>query len=179
LRDTAAYLNAAGARVVYGGRVFNLAPDLRKRIPAYFLGETIQEAIQSTETLLSSDIPLKGIQPLDEQELKLSQLFLHNRTMIDTYALTGTGQLGIPIEFSIIAIQQMGNNLASALSLGQIEALAIEMEWVKGLLQEHLRSAASLDDFLAAYAKSVDSVMGDEGRTISAWLREQAGRSNS
>lgn len=171
--DTAAHLNSSGARVAYGGRIFNLVPELRIRIPAHYLGQSIQEAIQSTETLLTSDIPLKGITPIDEQDRRLSKSFVHNRPMIDTYALTGTTQIGIPVEFSIIAIQQMGNNLSSALALGYIEALAVEMDWIKGLLQEHLQSAASLGSFLESYASSVDSVMGKEGQSISTWIRIQ------
>jgi DNA-binding transcriptional MerR regulator/methylmalonyl-CoA mutase cobalamin-binding subunit len=173
LLDTAAHLNASGARVAYGGRVFTLVPELRSRISAHFLGESIQEAIQSIETLLASDIPLKGITPINEQGKMLSKSFVHNRPMIETYALTGITQIGIPIEFSIIAIQQMGNNLASALSLGHIEALAVEMDWIQGLLQEHLQSEAGLNDFLVAYAKSIDLAMGEEGQPISSWIRTQ------
>jgi hypothetical protein len=48
------------------------------------------------------------------------------------------------------------------------------MEWIKGLLQEHLQSAENLGSFLSAYATAVDSVMGIEGKTISDWLRNQA-----
>jgi MerR family transcriptional regulator, light-induced transcriptional regulator len=173
LRETAAYLNSNGARVSYGGRIFNLIPELRERIPAHFLGVSIPEAIQSVETLISSDIPLKGIVPVDETDINLSKSFNQNRPMIDSYALAHTIKIGIPLEFSTIAIQQMGNNLASALSLGYIEGLSAEMAWIKGLLQEHLQSAESLGDFLSAYAKAVDSVMGKEGQSITAWLRKQ------
>jgi hypothetical protein len=167
-------LNANGRQVAYGGRVFNLIPELRNRIPAHFLGESIQEAMQSIETLLTSDISPEGIVPVSQQDMSLSKLFIHNRPMIDTYALTQAVKSGIPIEFSTIAIQQLGSDIASALSLGYIEALATEMEWIKGLLQEHLQSAESLGSFLSAYATAVDSVMGIEGKTISDWLRNQA-----
>lgn len=173
LRETAAYLNASGARVAYGGRVFNLIPELRKRIPAHFLGKSIPDAVQSVETLITSDIPLEEIVAVNEKEFNLSKSFNHDRPMIDSHALTQTIKIGIPLEFSTIAIQQMGNNLASALSLGYIEGLSNEMDWIKGLLQEHLQSAESLSDFLAAYAKAVDSVMGKEGQSITDWLRKQ------
>jgi DNA-binding transcriptional MerR regulator len=173
LRETAAYLNSSGGRVVYGGRIFNLIPELRKRIPAHFLGESLQEAIQSIETLLTSDIPLKGIEPVDEHDKKLSMLFNHNQPMIDMYVLNETNKIGIPIEFSTIAIQQLGNNMNSALSLGNIEALGEEMKWIEGLLREHNQDGESLNSFLAAYAKSVDAAMGQTGQPISDWLRKQ------
>ena len=141
-----------------------------KRIPAHFLGESLQEATQSVETLLTSDIQLEGIEPIHEVDKQLSLSFNRNRAMIDTYALTETDIIGIPIEFSTIAIQQLGNNMKSALSLGHIEALDKEMDWIEGLLHEHNQDGESLDSFLRAYAKSVDSVMGKEGKPISDWI---------
>jgi len=173
LRDTAAYLNANGGRVSYGGRIFNQVHELRNRIPAHFLGESIQEAIQSVETLLTSDVPLESIEPVDEQAKKLSSLFNHNQLMINMYALTETNKIGIPVEFSTIAIQQLGNNMKSALSLGNIDALRVEMEWIRGLLREHNQNTESLEAFLLAYANSVDSAMGKSGQPISDWLRTQ------
>jgi len=178
LRETAAYLNASGGRVAYGGRIFNLVPEIRKRIPAHFLGESLQEAIQSVETLLTSDIPPEGIEPVDDESEKLSTAFNHNQPMIDMYALNETNNIGIPIEFSTIAIQQLGNNLRSALSLGNIEALGKEMAWIEGLLREHNQDGESLNSFLKAYAKSVDSAMGKVGQPITDWLRTQIDGTN-
>jgi DNA-binding transcriptional MerR regulator len=173
LRDTAAYLNANGGRVAYGGRIFNQLPELRKRIPAHFLGTSIQEAIQAVETLLTSDIPLEGIEPADEQSKKLSFSFTHNQPMINMYTLTETNKSGIPIEFSTLAIHQLGNNLESALSLGELNALKLEMTWIEGLVREHNQNVESLDSFFSAYAKSIDSAMGKEGQPISDWIRSQ------
>jgi methanogenic corrinoid protein MtbC1 len=173
LRETAEHLNSSGGRVAYGGRIFNLLPELRNRIPAHFLGESVQEALQSIETLLTADIPLVGIESVDERDKKLSAAYLRNQAMIDMYALAETNKIGIPIEFASIAIQQLGKNLGSALSLGHIDSLNVEMEWIRGLLREHKQSPESLDTFLIAYAKSIDSAMGKEGLSISSWLRSQ------
>ncbi|MFL7868383.1 MAG: B12-binding domain-containing protein [Anaerolineales bacterium] len=173
LRETAAYLNASGGRVAYGGRIFNQVPELRKHIPAYFLGQSLTDAIQAVETLITSDISLEGITPVDDQAVKLSTSFIRNRPMIDMYALTETNKIGIPIEFGTIAIQQLGNNLTAALALGNIEALSLEMDWIKGLIRQHNPSVDSLDSFLAAYANSVDIAMGEEGQPISNWLLSQ------
>jgi DNA-binding transcriptional MerR regulator len=173
LRDTAAYLNANGGRVAYGGRIFNQTPELQKRIPAHFLGTSIQEAIQAVETLLTSDISIEGIEPIDEQDKRLTNSFIRNQPMIEMYTLTETNKLGIPIEFSSIAIHEMGNNLVSALSLGKLEAVEGEMAWIEGLLREHNQNIESLDSFFSAYAKSIDSAMGEEGQPISNWIRSK------
>ena len=173
LRETAEQLQVSQTRVAYAGRIFNLLPELRKRIPAHFLGESIQEAIQSVETLLTSETPLEGVEPVGKQAIALSKSFIRSQPMIDTYTLTETIKIGIPSEFSLIAIQQLGKNLASALSLGDLDALHIEMDWIRGLLHEHEQQPESLGDFMSAYAKSVDIAMGVEGQPISDWLRSQ------
>ena len=174
LRETAGQLNASGARVAYGGRIFNQIPELRNRIPAHFLGESIQEAVQAVETLLTTDIPLEGIVPVNEKDKSLSRSFIRNQPMVNMYMLTEANKIGIPIQFSTLAIQQLGNNLVSALSLGSINALEEEIAWIEGLMREHNQNAETLGSFLTAYAKSIDSAMGKEGQPISDWLRAHA-----
>ena len=173
LRETAAHLNASGGRVAYGGRIFNLVPELRSRIPAHFLGQSLPEAIQAVETILNTDMELEGILPVSEQDLAFSEAFVRGQPLIDMYALASTDQIGIPIKFSSIAIHQLGNNLASALSLGNLEALNMELDWIKGFLHEQYQSPESLGDFLMAYANAIDSAMGKVGEPISSWLRKQ------
>ena len=173
LRETAEQLQVSQTRIAYAGRIFNLLPELRKRIPAHFLGTSIQEAIQSVETLLVSEISLEDVEPVAKQDTELSRSFLRSQPMIDLNTLTETIRIGIPLEFATIAIQQLGNNLASALSLGNLDSLRIEMDWIRGLLHEHDQQPESLVDFMSAYAKSVDTAMGEEGQPIANWLRSQ------
>lgn len=175
LRETAEYLNASGARVAYGGRIFNLLPELRDHIPAHFLGASINEATQTVESLLAADIPVKGFVPISEQDKILIKSFVRNQPMIDLYTITETNSFGIPMEFSEIASQQLSSNLVSAMSMGTIEAVAVEIGWLTGLLREHNQSTSDLDKFLSAYSKSIEKAMGHEGQPISDWLKTQIG----
>lgn len=52
LQDMAASLQRGGVRVAYGGRIFNLRPDLRQGIAGHFLGETIEQALPAIDALL-------------------------------------------------------------------------------------------------------------------------------
>jgi len=174
LRETASQLTANGACVAYGGRIFNILPELRSRIPAHFLGETLLEAVQTTETLLSIDVALSTIEPVSTQEKSLSESFARNQPMIDVHVFTETIKVGISPEYATIAIQELGNSLRSALSFGNIEALGQEMDWITWLLKEHNQRAEHLGVFLNAYANAVDSAMGEEGQLISSWIRSQA-----
>ena len=173
LRETAEQLRVSKTPIAYAGRIFNLLPELRKRIPAHFLGESIQEAVQSVETLLTTEVPLERVEPVTEQAAELSRAFLRSQPMIDVYSLTETIKIGIPSNFSLVAIQQLGNNLASALALDSLDALHIEMDWIRGLLKEHDQHPEILGDFITAYANSVRSAMGAQGQPISDWLLSQ------
>jgi len=174
LRETAENLTVRGARVAYGGRIFNSLPEIRARIPAHFLGKTLQEAIQAIDTLLSSDTPLEGFSPISEQEKYLSDLYSQKQPLITLNTLTETSKIGIPEKHALIATQQLGNNLLATLSLGNISALSSEIEWTKGLLLEQIQNESNLKKFLEAYTNAIDSVMGKDGLPISSWLRAQA-----
>ena len=173
LKETAAYLNSNGGKVAYGGRIFNLLPELRQRIPGHFLGESIQVAVQNTETLLNRDVPLTNVIPPSEDEIGLGKAFARHRAMIDMYALTEAIKMDIPMEYANIAIQQLGNNLTSALSLGHMEAVKAEMDWIIGLLREYNQNEKELEMFLSAYASAVDTAMGKAGQPISRWIIAQ------
>ena len=173
VRETAEQLNASGARVAYGGRIFNLSPNLCIRIPAHFLGESLPEAIQTIETLLASETPLEDVEPVSEQATELSRSFIRSQPMINVYMISETIKAGIPPEFSTIAIHQLGKDINSALSFGYIEALEKEIEWIRGLLVGHNQNAKSLSSFLTAYATAIDLAMGKEGLPISTWLKAQ------
>ncbi len=173
VRETAEHLQVSGSRIAYGGRIFNLLPELRSRIPAYFLGETVPEALQMIETLVTTDVHLRGITPVDDQDILLAKAYVHDRPMIEAYVAREAETLEISPEFLTIAFDQLGDNLASALSLGNLDSVSVEMDWLSGLLQEHNQDHHNLTKFLGAYAKSVDENMGVTGQPISAWLKTQ------
>jgi len=52
LQDMAAALQRAGARVGFGGRIFNLEPRLRHQVAGHFLGETVGQALPAIDALL-------------------------------------------------------------------------------------------------------------------------------
>ena len=173
LRETAGQLTASGARVAYGGGIFNLLPEIRTRIPAHFLGETLQEAVQTTETLLSTDHEFGSVQPITIMEKSLSESFVRNQPLIEMQALAETIEIGISQQYATIAIKELGDNLRSALSIGNIEAVEGELVWITRLLEEHNQPTELLGALLNAYAKAVNSAMGKNGQFISSWILSQ------
>ena len=170
LRDTAAYLNSNGGRVAYGGRIFNYFPELRKRIPAHFLGESIDDAIQFVDKLLISNTPLNATYPIREEDKLINNKFAQKRSIIDLYALIEAEKIGISKEFASTAIKELGKNLSSSLSLGYLDAIQAEIEWIVGLLQEYGHKKPDLVHFITAYSDAIIKAMGTEGQPIADWF---------
>ena len=71
-------------------------------------------------------------------------------------------------------IQFLGNNIAAALQLGNMEHVTMEMEWVKVLLQSYQRPPSELANFMNSYSQAVDKHINGQGNPIKNWLKEQA-----
>ena len=173
LRKTAEELQVSGAKVAYGGRIFNTTPDLRRRIPAHFLGDSVSDAMQTIEILVTQDKPLQSVQPVHLPDVELGNEYDNSRPMIESQVIQDTRALEIPVGVLGEAVQQLGDNLSSAIPLSSLESVSLEMEWIRGLVEEHNQDHRSLEDFLRIYARSIDSVMGKTGLPISSCLLNQ------
>ena len=57
LREMAFFIQDRDLPVAFGGRIFNLLPDLIKKIPGYYLGSDLLGSISAIEELLISPLP--------------------------------------------------------------------------------------------------------------------------
>ncbi|MFZ5909554.1 MAG: MerR family transcriptional regulator [Chloroflexota bacterium] len=174
LQETARYLDARGATVGYGGRIFNLRPELRMRIPAHFLGEMLGTSLETIENILSTKPAAPSVAPLTKPENRLLQDFKYNRPMIEFYLATEIHELGLPIEHMHIATQSLGDDLEAALALGTLDSVYAEMDWIRGLMQQRNITYPTLKAYLRAYAQSVEKAMGSVGQIVSDWLTAKA-----
>lgn len=72
------------------------------------------------------------------------------------------------------SVHFLGDNIAAALQLGDIEHATAEMEWAKILRQSHKRPPQELTDFMESYSQAVDKHINGTGAPIKAWLKTQA-----
>ncbi|MCJ7622474.1 MAG: cobalamin B12-binding domain-containing protein, partial [Anaerolineaceae bacterium] len=57
LLETANYLMEIDRPLAFGGRVFHTIPDLHRRIPGYYLGDSLPDGLSQIEALLSGPAP--------------------------------------------------------------------------------------------------------------------------
>ena len=171
LQKAAQLLLQKNVHVAYGGRVFNSVPALRKRIPGYFLGETIEESLSVIEQLIQNP---KSVPNYDETPTAyriLAQEFKEKRGLIESKVIETLKAKGAPVDYVPAANLHLGNQLTSALELGDVNFLANDMLWLKGYLEKQNTPSDQLGPYLNTYAESILKSMNDHSVIITNWVK--------
>jgi len=163
-------LSESGVPVAYGGRIFNLLPQIQSRIPGHYLGGDFTEAIETVEGLLRHvpTIPLPSA-PLPEYAVTL-RVFEQKRAAIIAEVFTLLPGGLIPPQIVQIACENLASNIAAALTLGDMLLLGEEISWVTGVLQNRPQNGIHLQMFLRFYAQATEHQLGADGRLIHVWF---------
>ena len=170
LYRVAKQLSHFDTKIAYGGRIFSLLPELRRRIPAHFLGETIEAAVPTIELLLTNKIASSQAQGVSIGDTEIAEQFRHHRTVIDMHTIRRIDKLEIPYNYLQTALVSLGDNIYSALALGYMDGLKPELDWIIGLMEQRKVDRAAFAPLINAYAHSIEKAMGKSGSEISEWL---------
>lgn len=170
LKKAAQFLLQKNVYVAYGGRVFNSVPALRKRIPGHFLGGTIEESLSVIEQLIQNP---KSVPNYDETPAAyriLAQEFKEKRGLIESNLIETLKAKGAPVDYVTAANLHLGNQLTSALELGDVNFLPNDMLWLKGYLEKQSTPSDQLGPYLRTYAESIQKSMNDHSAIITNWV---------
>ena len=172
LQLAAQTLSAQNVRVAYGGRIFNVHPSLAEKIPAHFLGENIEASMLEAERLLQQKTlkVSKTFRVSSDEHLAAHQFFTAKRAEIELTLKKLVPPLAISPSGLVSGIHHLGDNIAAALQLGDMNYVSGEMDWLKTLMQSHNRPASELVHFMQSYAEAVDRHINGSGRPIIDWL---------
>ena len=165
-------LYALNIPLAYGGAVFNYLEDARKPIPGFFLGTNLQTVPERVKKILKSpqvQPPKTTISP--DYQAALEQ-FIEKRSAIEA-ELQKKGSLDdIPANLLQFANHDLGNNIEAALMLGNMDLLAANINWVKGLLMNyHYRMPDELmHKYIKMYYSAADKILNHEGEPILSWF---------
>ena len=173
LQVTAKALSGLGIPVGYGGRIFNLHPNLAEHIPGFYLGDSLPASVNTIENLLKSKVKLNDTKSISEEYVAAHQAFTSKRIHIES-TIKEMIPVSVHSEGFDTGIQFLGNNIAAALQLGNMEHVTMEMEWVKVLLRSYQRPPSELANFMNSYSQAVDKHINGQGNPIKNWLKEQA-----
>jgi DNA-binding transcriptional MerR regulator len=163
-------------KFAYGGLIFNSEPELRNRIPGYFLGENYEIAIQSIEQILMANLRQpKAIQISEDYKVCLDY-FLENRTIIDLTVWQKIQSIGLQNQHFETAKTHFPESIIASLKLGHINGLDSEIEWIKQLLVNNNIPAEMLDNFLNLYLEALKTNLDERGQILIAWLSQKVER---
>ncbi|MFO8037338.1 MAG: MerR family transcriptional regulator [Anaerolineales bacterium] len=176
--DFAGRLIEKGVPVGYGGRIYNRLPPLQDRMPGYFLGEDLFHIESSVGAVLANpSLALKKKPSLPDHYASLLDAFNHHLNQIEGRVEEWGVREGLSSQHLAIAVERVSEGIQASLSLGAIDLLAHEWTWVKGYLSHRDISETDISTFLRVYAEGVEGELGEPGRVIADWLREESGRS--
>jgi cobalamin-dependent methionine synthase I len=176
LQATAKALEDTQTPIGYGGRIFTLLPNLTERIAGRYLGNSIAAALESVEAILQMKSETKGNPPasIAKNYQEAHRFFTSERTRIESTVIESARSHPINLESLTTGIKYLGDNIAAALQLGDMEYVTNEVEWLKTLIQAHERPAQELADFMDIYSRAVDKHINGQGEPIKEWLKTQA-----
>jgi methanogenic corrinoid protein MtbC1 len=160
------------AMLAFGGRVFNTVPRLRQRIPGYFLGETMEQATQTVDKLLTFGLPTPTIKHVPEFYQRALTSFRETQGAIEAHAWNSLKAEGISYEHYTNANLHLSRDIYAALTFGDIEFLSAEIAWAEKLLLNYSMPIESLRRYLQMYHLSAKEHLDGPAELVVDWLAE-------
>jgi DNA-binding transcriptional MerR regulator len=170
LLEVAHLLQQEDVPLAYGGHIFNLLPDLRARIPGHFLGERLDAAPQMVESLMTAPRPAPLVEAIPEACLRARDHFREQESIIGAQLIRAHSPSGIPPHHTALANRELALSIEAALTLGNMDYLGTDIDWVKGLLGHLEMPVGALHDYLAAYRRAASEHLDEPGEPIVRWL---------
>lgn len=172
LKEAGAVLQRARIPLGYGGRVFNLVPELRDEIPGSFLGEEIAGGVQAIEELLlHAPAPARRSRQAPAAE---ARRFREAQPQIEADVQRQLRRHPLPGRYLVIANRYFGEALAAALLLGSVSYLQADIGWVQVLLRGQGIPEAGLREYLLAYGHTIRRVLGQDAAETAGWIERHA-----
>jgi len=173
LQETATALTARKIKVAYGGRIFNLRPEITTFIPGYHLGNSVPASINEIGIILNGKRKLVRIKSASQEYVSAHQFFLSKRNDIEQTLRVLIPPLRVSSEDFQNGMHFLGDNIAAALALGDMNCVSDEMDWIKYLLHAYNHPDEELIHFMDSYAKAIDKHINGSGKPILAWFKAE------
>jgi methanogenic corrinoid protein MtbC1 len=172
LLNIAGFLQEQNIPVAFGGLIFNILTDLHQRIPGHFLGARLEETPHVVENLINFGASLPDAKPVSAAHRLAGEHFREHQSQIEAHMWEKFQQSEMPYEHFVNANMQMARNIASALALGDMDYIGVELAWIRQLLANYQWPDGALERYLDAYHEAVNLYTNGPGRPIVAWLEQ-------
>jgi methanogenic corrinoid protein MtbC1 len=176
LLEMAEVLYSERVPVAFGGLVFTEVPDLHLAIPGYYLGDKLEQATAAVEQVMASLRPVPAQRLVGYDYKETVEHFRGRQTLIESDVWQQMQQ-HMPKRHLATANLSFGRAIIAALSLGDVNYLDPDIDWIEGLLVNHNEMpAAALDAYLDTYYDAVVRHLGKSGYLVIEWMARLLGK---
>ena len=173
LQQTAHALVTKKIPVAFGGRIFNLRPNMIDSIPGFFLGNDVGAALGEIENIIQSKNLPKPAKAASQGCVTALQAYTFRRSKIESTLNEMLAPLAISPNDINTGIHFLGDHITAALQLGDMSHVSAEIDWLRMLLASHATHPEQLVNFMELYSKAVDRNINGQGRPIFEWLNSE------
>lgn len=170
LYEVARYLRDYQVPLAFGGLIFNLIPELAERVPGYFLGESLADAVKSVEQLMANHPEFKEGPPVSDEFAQAAEHFRDRQLAISAEVWAQLQRNGMQESHLEIANRFLGQDIHAGLVLGDMNLLEYEIDWLTGLLKTHNIELEYLPKYLSLYKEVVEENLDQRGKPVKDWL---------
>jgi hypothetical protein len=170
LLEAAQFMQAKGVPFAFGGLIFNQVPELVERIPGYYLGERLEHAAEVAEKILTINPPMSSEIPPSKAYRTARESFLAVQPHIEATLWQMLQDAGMRYQDISVATHHLSNDIAAALSLGDMDYVQPEVEWLEGFGKNYNIPPAALKGYFEAYYQAASQHLDERGKPVLAWL---------
>ncbi len=175
LLETSQVLQDHSIPLAFGGNAFTEIPGLAEKLPGTYLGPDLGQAISKIETLLSNpdEFTKKPLSPNPHRDLmnefrdKLPQL--ENRAFLE---ITADGSANSPQDTVREANGFFFQDILAALTLGDIQYLHSNIEWIGGLIESQGHDPGYIKQYIQRIINILGGGMSGGVQPLLDWLNE-------
>ncbi len=162
--------------VAYGGLVFTEVTGLHEALPGYYLGDKLEGAIAEIEHIMTSLKPLPAQRQISYDYREALDHYRMRQALIDA-EIWQQMSARMPNRLLATANLNFGRAILAALTLGNMNYLDADIEWVEGLLVNHHQMPAdALDEYLDVYYDACLRNLDQRGVVVIEWLSRLLGK---
>ncbi len=175
LLDMSHVLTSMRIPLAYGGRVFSRIPELQSRVPGYYLGKQIEDAMPNLEQWLISSSPLQPVaaqQPASEAYQEALKHFREKQSLIEADVWQALREVNLPPNCLNDNNEYLAYGIGAALTLGDLNYLNADVTWGEGLLSNYSLPPDILSQYLEIYYEAAKTHLDERGEPVITWLAQ-------
>jgi len=177
LMELAELLLRVRVPLAFGGMVFTEVPRLLESIPGHYLGDRLDRVIEGVEQIMAHPRPQPALHQVSYEYREALDHFRSRQALIEAEVWERIG-FQVPKRLLGLANLNFGRNLLAALTLGSMDYLDTDVDWIEGLLvNHHQMPAEALEGYLNCYYEAAVRHLDPSGSVVVEWLSRLLGRS--